>query len=49
MERLEEAKRHAWLGEVKGLEQTLVALCAKTANAERLPAQGIADHPGMLN
>ncbi len=49
VERLQEAKQHVWLGEVKGLEQTLVDLRAKTANAERLAAQGITDQPGTLS
>jgi hypothetical protein len=48
-ERLEEARRHVWLGEVKGLEQTLAALRAKTADAERLATQGITDQPAMLS
>lgn len=48
VERLEEAKRHVLLGEVKGLEQTLVALRAKTADTERLAAAGITDDPTPL-
>ena len=48
MDRIEEAKRHVWLGEVKGLKQTLVALRAKTADTERLAAAGITDDPTPL-
>jgi hypothetical protein len=48
VERIEEAKRRVWLGEVKGLEQTLIALRDKTADAERLAAEGITDQPVAL-
>jgi hypothetical protein len=48
VERIEEAKSRVWLGEVKGLEQTLISLRAKTADAERLAAEGINDQAVAL-
>jgi hypothetical protein len=48
VERIEEAKKRVWLGEVKGLEQTLIALRTKTADAERLAAEGITDRPAAM-
>ena len=44
-ERIAEARERVWLGEVAGLQETLVALRAKTEHAERLAASGIADVP----
>jgi hypothetical protein len=44
-ERIAEARDRVWLGEVAGLQETLVALRAKTQHAERLAAAGITDTP----
>jgi Phage integrase family len=47
-ERITEARDHNWLGEIEGLNQTLVGLRAKTAQAERLAHAGIIDAPAQL-
>jgi hypothetical protein len=47
-ERIAEARDRVWLGEVAGLQETLVALRAKTEHAERLAAVGITDTPQPL-
>jgi hypothetical protein len=48
-ERITEARGRGWLGEVGGLQETLVALRAKTEHAERLAAVAIAGTPNPLN
>lgn len=47
-ERIAEAKERVWLGEVAGLQQTLVALRDKTKQAEQLATAGITDTPAPL-
>lgn len=47
-ERIAEARQQVWLGEVAGLQETLVALRAKTEHAEHLAAAGITDSPEQL-
>lgn len=47
-DRIAEARERVWLGEVAGLQQTLVALRANTEHAERLAAAGITDTPVQL-
>ncbi|OLT05687.1 hypothetical protein BJF90_01395 [Pseudonocardia sp. CNS-004] len=47
-ERIAEARDRVWLGEVAGLQETLVALRTKTQHAERLAAAGITDTPQPL-
>lgn len=47
-ERIAEARQQVWLGEVAGLQETLVALRAKTEHAERLAAAGVTDSPEQL-
>lgn len=41
--RIDEARTRSWLGEVAGLEQTLVALRSKKEGAERLAAAGVSE------
>jgi hypothetical protein len=45
VERIAEAERHVWLGEVKELNNTLEALRDKTAHAQRLVTAGLTDTP----
>jgi hypothetical protein len=47
-ERIAEAHDRVWLGEVAGLQETLVALRTKTQHAKRLAAAGITDTPEPL-
>ncbi|MFF4961438.1 hypothetical protein [Streptomyces sp. NPDC001222] len=47
-ERIAEARQRVWLGEVAGLQETLVALRAKTQHAERLVEAGVTDSPHQL-
>jgi hypothetical protein len=47
-ERIAEARDRVWLGEVAGLQETLVALRTKTQHAELLAAVGITDTPRPL-
>lgn len=47
-ERIAEAKARVWLGEVAGLQETLVALRDKTTHAERLAASGVTDTPEAM-
>ena len=47
-ERIAEARQQAWLGEAAGLQETLVALRAKTEHAECLAAAGVTDSPEQL-
>jgi hypothetical protein len=47
-ERIAEARQQVWLGEVAGLQETLVALRAKTEHAEHLAAADTTDSPEQL-
>ena len=47
-ERIAEARERVWLGEVVGLQETLVALRDKTQLAERLALTGITDTPAAM-
>ncbi|SEM65569.1 site-specific integrase [Streptacidiphilus jiangxiensis] len=47
--RITEARGRQWLGEVAGLEQTLIALRAKTAHVERLLGEGVSDAPAPMS
>jgi integrase len=48
-ERIDQARARSWLGEVEGLQQTLMALRDKTQQAERLVTAGITDTPASLS
>jgi hypothetical protein len=48
IERIAEAEQHVWLGEVKGLKDTLEALRGKTAHAQRLVTAGLTDTPATM-
>ncbi len=48
-ERIAEAREPVWLGEVAGLQQTLVALWDKTKHTERLATAGITDTLGAAD
>ncbi len=48
-ERIAEARERVWLGEVAGLQETLVALREKAKHIERVTAASITDTPAALN
>lgn len=45
VDRIAEAEERVWLGEVKGLQDTLEALREKTGRLEQLAAVGVTDSP----
>ena len=48
VERIAEAEERVWLGEVKGLQDTLEALREKIARLEQLTAVGLTDTPASM-
>jgi hypothetical protein len=48
IERIAEAERHVWLGEVKGLEATLETLRGNAAHAQRLVSASLTDTPATM-
>ena len=48
VDRIAEAEEWVWLGEVKGLQDTLEALREKTGRLEQRAAVGVTDSPGPM-
>jgi hypothetical protein len=49
VEWIAEAEERVWLGEVKGLQDTLAALRVKATRLAQLTAAGITDNPAAMS